>query len=187
MHVSIATGSPLEPEVLGSSSELAQHVDGAQLAAGEGPSATAYETSTLVEAADMASDDRWPRLRERAPADLGAVAVPLTYAGPPAGVLTVYCPPSFLDAGFVEPCELFAATVSAVVYELAAKAELASVAEGLERAMASRAVIEQAKGIIMAAKGCDADEAFAHLVELSSTQHVKLREIAHRIVHDPNG
>ncbi len=48
--------------------------------------------------------------------------------------------------------------------------------------MESRAVIEQAKGILMAQRRCGADEAFDVLVRLSQETHRKLREIAEAIV-----
>ena len=52
----------------------------------------------------------------------------------------------------------------------------------MERAIASRAVIDQAKGIIMADKGWDADRAFAHLVSLSSANGLKVRDVAKVVV-----
>lgn len=195
VHVSLATGSPLEPTDVVSSSSEAQRIDGAQVAAEEGPCATAYETATVVESDALGVDERWPHLRQRLAAgssadstqQLAAVAVPLTFGGAPVGALNVYCLPHRLDAGLVQACELFGATIAAVVYEVTAKAELAALAAGLEQAMASRAVIEQAKGIVMAARQCDADEAFRHLVHLSSTQHMKLRELANQIVSNVGG
>jgi hypothetical protein len=45
-----------------------------------------------------------------------------------------------------------------------------------------RAVIEQAKGMVMAATGCDAEEAFAHLRRCSQRANVKVNEVAHRLV-----
>ncbi|MGI5498893.1 ANTAR domain-containing response regulator [Lentzea sp. CA-135723] len=48
----------------------------------------------------------------------------------------------------------------------------------LERALASRAVIEQAKGVLMAVHSCTADEAFSMLVEQSQRANTKLREVA---------
>ena len=55
-------------------------------------------------------------------------------------------------------------------------------AEGLVVAMRSRAVIEQAKGIVMAHHGGTPDEAFARLVTLSSRHNVKLRNLAGLLV-----
>ena len=55
-------------------------------------------------------------------------------------------------------------------------------AQQLEAAMASRSVIEQAKGIVMAATGCDADTAFASLIQRSQHENRKLRDIAAELV-----
>jgi AmiR/NasT family two-component response regulator len=53
---------------------------------------------------------------------------------------------------------------------------------GLKKKLESLPVIEQAKGILMAREGCDADEAFGMLRRASQRENVKLREIATRIV-----
>jgi PAS domain-containing protein len=58
------------------------------------------------------------------------------------------------------------------------EAELA----GLRRAMRSRALIEQAKGLLVAALGGTPDEAFAHLAQLSQRDNLRVAEIAARIV-----
>jgi hypothetical protein len=52
----------------------------------------------------------------------------------------------------------------------------------LEKAMAARAVIEQARGIIMGQRQCTADEAFAALAKASQDSHRKLREVATDLV-----
>jgi AmiR/NasT family two-component response regulator len=49
-------------------------------------------------------------------------------------------------------------------------------------AMDSRAVIEQAKGVLMAQRHVDADQAFDVLREASQRYNRKLRDIAHGIV-----
>ncbi len=54
--------------------------------------------------------------------------------------------------------------------------------EHLHRAMASRAVIEQAKGILMLRYGCDADAAFSGLASWSQARNVKLRVVADALV-----
>jgi AmiR/NasT family two-component response regulator len=48
--------------------------------------------------------------------------------------------------------------------------------------MRSRAVIEQAKGILMALHGLDADAAFDMLTQQSQRSHRKLRDVAQAIV-----
>ncbi|WP_432537449.1 ANTAR domain-containing protein [Kineococcus arenarius] len=52
----------------------------------------------------------------------------------------------------------------------------------LQIAMQSRAVIEQAKGVLVASLRCTPDEAFAHLVRRSQHANRELREIATEIV-----
>ena len=52
----------------------------------------------------------------------------------------------------------------------------------MEIAMRSRAVIEQAKGIIMGDRRCSADEAFAILTKLSQDTNRKLRDVAAALV-----
>jgi len=61
--------------------------------------------------------------------------------------------------------------------ETEAEVELA-----LLRIAEHRAVIEQAKGMLMLTTGCDADGAFGLLRRYSQQGNVKLNEIAHRLV-----
>ncbi|WP_103350745.1 ANTAR domain-containing protein [Amycolatopsis sp. CA-128772] len=54
--------------------------------------------------------------------------------------------------------------------------------EQLREALSSRAVIEQAKGMVMLVRGCSAREAFAVLVAVSQQSNVKLRDVATVVV-----
>ncbi len=58
---------------------------------------------------------------------------------------------------------------------------------GLRRALMTRAVIEQAKGVLMATSGCSADEAFELLRRQSQHENRKLREIASELVERAAG
>lgn len=60
-------------------------------------------------------------------------------------------------------------------------------AEQLETAMRSRAVIEQAKGILMGQRRCTAEEAFEVLVRLSQNSNRKLRDVAQALVDEAGG
>jgi AmiR/NasT family two-component response regulator len=55
-------------------------------------------------------------------------------------------------------------------------------ADNLDIAMRTRAVIEQAKGILMSQRRCDATEAFNILAAASQRSNRKLRDIAQAIV-----
>ena len=53
----------------------------------------------------------------------------------------------------------------------------------LRAAMERRAVIEQAKGMLIAEHGCTADQAFQMLADASQRYNRKLRDIAEAMVH----
>jgi hypothetical protein len=54
--------------------------------------------------------------------------------------------------------------------------------EAVRRSAESRGTIEQAKGVIMATLGVDADNAFALLKRSSQNANIKLRELAHALI-----
>jgi len=59
-----------------------------------------------------------------------------------------------------------------------------SLADQMTTAMQTRSVIEQAKGVIMGGRRCNAEEAFAVLVKVSQTSHRKLRDVAQSIIDE---
>jgi AmiR/NasT family two-component response regulator len=59
--------------------------------------------------------------------------------------------------------------------------------EGLRRALETRTTIGQAVGIVMTQRSLTAEDAFAHLVELSSHSNTKLRDVAAAIVTRAEG
>jgi GAF domain-containing protein len=182
--LSLVVGTPLHPEVLASTAQLAQSTDGAQITAGQGPCATAFELAETVVVEDVHTDPRWPALAGFLdPTLVGVVAIPLEVGETAVGALNLYTtgavPPDLAEHG-----ELLASTIAAVLHEVSTRQQLKDVTREMELALASRATIEQAKGIIMAHRGCGPDDAFAHLVSLSSNRHLKLREVAAQIVAD---
>ena len=82
----------------------------------------------------------------------------------------------------IELAEMFAAHAAIAVANAHLYETTAALAEQMKEAMANRAVIEQAKGIVMRDRGCTADEAFDALALLSQQSHTKLREVAQQLV-----
>ena len=111
--------------------------------------------------------------------------MPLAAAGDSFGALNLYAaePRAFTD-GHEEDAALFATQASVVLANARAYWAAADLADGLRQAMASRAVIEQAKGKLMASSDATPEEAFAMLVSASQRENVKLRDVARRIVED---
>jgi hypothetical protein len=60
----------------------------------------------------------------------------------------------------------------------------ATLARNMAEAMRTRAVIEQAKGILMAEERINDQEAFQRLTKLSQNANLKLRDVARRLVDE---
>ncbi|KAA9158431.1 ANTAR domain-containing protein [Amycolatopsis acidicola] len=86
------------------------------------------------------------------------------------------------EAGLAKIHGYYVDLTSARLREAEQLSELAGEAAGLQRAMASRAGIEQAKGMIMLGYGCDSATAFELLTSASQRGNVKLRELAEGLV-----
>jgi PAS domain S-box-containing protein len=182
---SLTVGAPVAPDQVATDSQLAQAADGTQFRAGEGPCQDAYEHGEVVVSNDAAVDPRWPRCHEgfRSLGVREVVAVPLEVADAVGGCLNVYSrEPGLVTDAHLASADLLAGAVAAVLHESEMMRELAAVAEQMREAMASRATIEQAKGMLMARYGYDADGAFAELVRLSSSSNTKLRVVAAALV-----
>ncbi len=185
--VSITLGPPGEPEVQATDNVFAQHVDGAQLRAGEGPCLTAYGTGRTVVCEDLVSDGRWPRLAPMA-LPLGVRSVlgcPLRTDRLSLGVLNVYArrPDAFGERDRAV-ADLLVQAVLAVVQETRDRNELVQLSEQLREALRSRAVIDQAKGILMSRGRLGPDEAFARLVATSRRDGTKVRDVARAVVEE---
>jgi GAF domain-containing protein len=183
--VSITVGSPLDPQQLGSDSAVAQELDGRQLQAGQGPCWDAHVTGVALTVDDLPSDDRWPRLRSLlADSPVRSVlAVPLREGERRVGVVNVYAAEAGAFTGEDRRiAELVIAAAGGVLQSVAERESLRELAANLERALTSRATIDQAKGVLMARLGVSADDAFARLVTLSNQLNVKLRDLAQLVV-----
>jgi len=111
------------------------------------------------------------------------MSVGLPAASRTVGALNVY---SSTGRAFSRRAEgtavTFASYAGIVLANLGLYHDTAELAAQLEVAVRSRAVIEQAKGIIMAENHCSGEVAFKLLVDLSQRENVKIRELAQRLV-----
>jgi len=82
----------------------------------------------------------------------------------------------------VDLLQTFAGYAAVAVSNAATYHDAVDLATQLQAAMQSRAVIEQAKGMIMAERRCDADTAFKVLTRASQSQNVKLRRVAELLI-----
>jgi GAF domain-containing protein len=164
---------------------LAVDLDERQYELGFGPCLDAAKTGqTLV--VDTGSHDSPYREFARIAARAGvrhAVSVGLPIGQRSIGGLNIYrTGDGPLRPTFLEHAEVFAHYAAVAVNNVASYAAATNEVKHLQIAMASRAVIEQAKGIIMARDRCTADDAFEMLKRISQTRNVKLQQIAQAVV-----
>ncbi|TDC53231.1 ANTAR domain-containing protein [Jiangella ureilytica] len=161
------------------SDDLVAAVDRAQIDLDEGPCLDVLYQRHTVHSADLADEPRWPRFAARA-VELGVrsmMAFQLYVKDGDLGGLNLYSrhPGAFADDDS-EEIGMLLATHAAV-----AIADALRIAD-LTRAVASRDIIGQAKGILMERHNLSDDQAFALLVRMSQTTNTKLVKIATYII-----
>jgi hypothetical protein len=166
----------------------ATHPDAAALADRElttrlGPLTSAVRDGKPVNCPDMLDENRWPEWAEEALCRGIRSSVHLVRKAPPMTlVLGLFgVRPAVLDADSV-PMEMLAQFGSTVFANTFAYGEAQRTATQLKDSVAARAVTDQAKGILMHALGCDADEALRYLRRESQRRHVKVTEVAARVI-----
>ncbi len=161
-------------------------IDAAQYESGRGPCLDAWRQNRVVRLDDVAAAADEYTDFSRSALEHGVrsmLSLPLAAGGRSLGAFNLYArePASFSEDDEVVGTDL--ATAAAVVLaNTTAYLDASQLSQQLSEAMKSRAVIEQAKGILMAAGGRTPDDAFGLLVRASQRENVKLRDIAQRLV-----
>lgn len=167
----------------------ATHPDLAALAGpeetgGDGPVSTALALRVPVASPDLLEEDGWPRFRALALQTglRSCLTVPVFRHGFTTAVTLYAFWPGVLAPGLDQPVRVLGeAFIDALVRDHAyASAQLE--VEQLRTAMRSRAVIDQASGIVMRVVGCDSKQAFDLLRTISQRTNRKLSEIAGEVV-----
>jgi AmiR/NasT family two-component response regulator len=87
-----------------------------------------------------------------------------------------------LDPDQLPLAELLVAMGGAVIGNMSSYTDAERTALQLREAAESRALVDQAKGILMHALGCSADQAFERMREISQQHSLKVTEVARRII-----
>jgi GAF domain-containing protein len=169
------------------SGEMALAADELQYEHGYGPCMDAGRGGVLLRIDDMRTERRWPDYVAHvltATPVLSSLSVPLPYQGSAIGALNNYStkPAAFASAESLRAATDVAEVIAVAVANADAHAQLFDQARNMRVAMESRAVIEQAKGVLMAQRHVDAEQAFEILREASQRYNRKLRDIAAGIV-----
>jgi D-serine dehydratase len=116
------------------------------------------------------------------------VSVPLPVDGTFVGAFNAYaCFAHALDPAAVKLGQDLGAYTTIVLNNAGLYFTVTTRADQLAQAMRSRAVIDQAKGILMGMRRCGADEAFDILVRLSQQSQRKLRDVAQALLEQTTG
>lgn len=164
---------------------LAMQADERQYGLDSGPCLDAGRGAEIFYIRDMRTEGRWPAYAPLA-ASIGvmsSLSVPLPIQEDLIGALNVYSrrPEAFGDDE-IRAGQTFAAYAAVAVANADSFASTAEMAENLRIAMASRATIEQAKGILMARGGITPEQAFEILVRASQRENRRLRNVATELV-----
>jgi GAF domain-containing protein len=175
------------PTTVSSTGDLATDLDERQYERGHGPCLHAARTGEVTEIPDTRTDGRWPDYTPRAVehGNLSSLSIPLAI-DPDAqvsGALNIYARrPDAFDEASRSVATRFAPYAAVAAGNLHAYQSARSLAENLQTALESRAVIDQAKGILIERYKVTADQAFQLLARASMTTNRKLREVADHLV-----
>ncbi len=166
------------------SDDVAAQIDAIQTEVGEGPCLDAIEQHEIFSTDDLMEESRWPQFARRAHEETGVRSIMgfrLHADDNTLGALDLYSsrPHAFDDDT--------AAVGSVLATHAAVAMSSARERETLQKAVETRDVIGQAKGILMARSHLSDDEAFDVLRRASQRLNVKLREVAQRVLEREQG
>jgi ANTAR domain len=160
-----------------------------QLSTGQGPLVAAADTGVPVSCPDTLDETRWPEYAEAALRRGIRCSVHLVRKLPRGTlVLSLFgVRPRVLDAESNPMADTVAAFGGAMLANATAYDQAQRTASQLKDAVVARSVVDQAKGILMHALGCDAEDALRRLRTESQRRHVKVTEVAAEIVASAPG
>ena len=186
-QVSVTLVQGGEPATVSSTGLLATDLDERQYERGYGPCLDCIVGGEPLVVHDMAAEQRWPDWARSASAAGAAssMSIPVPLQREVSAALNIYSRhQDAFDEHALELATTFAAYAGVALANMHLYESQGRVAEQLQTAMQSRAVIEQAKGILMAQQRCSSTQAFDVLVRLSQDSNRKLRDVAQALVDD---
>jgi transcriptional regulator with GAF, ATPase, and Fis domain len=190
----LSCGMTMEPHgrplTVACSDELVSQVDEVQYRLDDGPCLHAMRDGEMVTIEDTADQAHWPVFESEA-AEAGirsCLALPLMAGGESVGALNLYArSASAFGDEETRRAESFAENASGALTLAKRLASYTALNEQLRASMASRSLIDQAMGIVMAREKCTQAHAFEMLRKVSQNTNVKLRDLAKAIVTSVTG
>ena len=180
-------GDPTDPRVVVSSAS-ARLLDLLEVDAESPGTACLWSGEALVDLPLADGVDRWPRFARAALAGgfRTVTVLPLRHVDRTIGSLTLFrtdeapMPPGLLDVG-----QALADVAAISVLQHRAAVECRQLTDQLDRALKTRVVIEQAKGVLAARDDLDMDQAFAVLRRQARRTNARISEVARQVIDGP--
>lgn len=173
-----------------SSDEVATRMDEIQYIRGRGPCLEAIHQGIRIEVPDMATENRWGDYPGYALANgiHSVFSLPLTLDGHAMGALNLFAttPRAFTDRDIAR-AEAFTAQAATALTILLRHSRHTDLDDELREALASRAVIDQALGILMVTRKISAREAFGILRHTSQNTNRKVSALAAELIETMTG
>jgi GAF domain-containing protein len=189
-HCGITLRRDGQVATVASSDATAVRMDEVQYVRGLGPCLQAIREGTRVDVEDMATEQRWGEYPGYAMSQgiHSVCSLPLRLDGETRGALNLFGTTAHAfaeaDVGRVEAFTVQAGTALTILLRHASHTTLD---DELSEALATRAVIDQALGILMVTRKTSAREAFEILRHLSQASNRKVSVIAAEIIETMTG
>jgi GAF domain-containing protein len=168
--------------------QLAMDLDETQYERGQGPCLNAARTGQMTEIPDTRTESRWPDYTRLAAehGNLSSLSIPLLIDEDDevSGALNIYA--REVDAFDEDSRRVggrFAPYAAVAAGNLHAYRSARDQADNLQVALQSRAIIDQAKGVLIERYRLTPDQAFQLLARASMTSNRKVRDVADHLVH----
>lgn len=195
-HVGAATAATItlrrdrRPTLMAASDPRAATCDEVEYANDDGPCLAAIELGRLVHVPDVSAETRWPAWRAAA-LDHGygsGAALPRAVRPGVQIALNLYADaPHAWDGAAMAVAEMYADEIARTVELFLRTSDQAEMNADLRAALVSRAVIDQAIGVIMAENRCTSQEAMGILRAAARHRKTKLRVLASSVVESVTG
>ena len=167
-------------------SEASGELEGNQEDNQAGPCRDAYDTGVVVRVTDVRVESaRWPEFSTLASglAVAGVAGIPMRLADEIIGVLSLYAygPREWSDQD-IEVAAVLAGVATSYVVNASELRQQQQLSEQLQRALESRVIIEQAKGITAEKHAVSVDQAYQRMRRHARTNNASLRLVAEAIV-----
>ena len=169
------------------SDERMRHLEELQIRHQEGPCIAAFEDKELVRAEDLTQEMRWPSFSKHAiTRGIRAVlASPIPYNQDAVGVVAVTSEERHPWSAEAELALLaFTDLAALLIASMLLGEQQTELAAQLQSALNSRAIIEQAKGVLIGQQGLTAHDAYARLRAQARTERRKLAIVSAEVVRN---